>query len=53
VADCPSGYAGETVELSQQLDGGLRVFRGDTLLTTLPFPFEQHTERRPVQLTSA
>lgn len=47
------GYAGETVELSHQLDGGLRVFRGDTLLTTLPFAFEEHTQRRPVSLTSA
>jgi transposase len=47
------GYAGETVELSHQLDGGLRVFRGDTLLTALPFTLEEHTQRRPVQLTSA
>jgi hypothetical protein len=47
------GYAGETVELSHQLDGGLRVFRGDTLLTALPFAFEEHAQRRPVQLTSA
>jgi transposase len=47
------GYAGETVELSHQLDGVLRVFRGDTLLTALPFPFQEQPERRPVQLTSA
>jgi transposase len=47
------GYAGETVELSHQLDGRLRVFRGDTLLTTLPFAFEEHAQRRPLQLTSA
>jgi hypothetical protein len=47
------GYAGESVELSHQLDGVLRVFRGDTLLTALPFAFEEHAERRPVQLTSA
>ena len=47
------GYAGETVELSHQLDGVLRIFRGDTLLTALPFAFEEHAERRPVQLTSA
>jgi transposase len=46
------GYAGETVELSHQLDGVLRVFRGDTLLTALPLPFEDHAERRPRQLTS-
>src|ERR1700722_3384809 len=47
------GYAGETVELSHQLDGVLRVFRADTLLTALPFAFEEQPERRPVQLTSA
>jgi hypothetical protein len=47
------GYAGETLELSHQLDGVLRVFRGDTLLTARPFPFQEHVERRPVQLTSA
>src|SRR6202521_2378163 len=46
------GYAGETVELSHQLDGVLRVFRADTLLTALPFAFEEQPERRPVQLTS-
>jgi len=47
------GYASETVELSHQLDGMLRVFRGDTLLTALPFTFEEHAEHRPVQLTTA
>jgi transposase len=47
------GFAGETVELSHQLDGVLRVFRGDTLLTARPLPFEDHAERRPRQLTSA
>jgi len=47
------GYAGETVELSHQLDGVLRVFRGDTVLTALPFALQEHAERRPVQLTSA
>src|ERR1022692_2048711 len=47
------GYAGETVELSHQLDGVLRVFRAATLLTALPFAFEEHPGRRPVQLTSA
>jgi transposase len=47
------GYAGETVELSHQLDTTLRVFRGDTLLTALPWAFQEHAERRPVQLTSA
>lgn len=47
------GYAGETVELSHQLDGVLRVFRADTVLTTLPFAFQEYPQRRPVQLTSA
>jgi hypothetical protein len=47
------GYAGETVELSHQFDGVLRLFRADTLLTALPFAFEEHPRRRPVQLTSA
>jgi transposase len=47
------GYAGETVELSHQLDGVLRVFRADNLLTALPLPLQEHAERRPVQLTSA
>jgi transposase len=47
------GYAGETVELSHQLDGTLRVFRGDALLLALPLPLEEHAERRPKLLTSA
>jgi transposase len=47
------GYAGETVELSHQLDRVLRIFRGAALLTALPFPFEEHAEPRTVQLTSA
>jgi len=47
------GYAGETVELSHQLDGKLRVFRGDALLLALPLPLEEHAERRPKLLTSA
>src|SRR6266851_6789649 len=38
------GYARETVELSHQLDGTLRVYRGDRLLLALPLPLE---ERRP------
>ena len=49
----PRGYAGETVELSHQLDGRLRVFRGDALLLALPLPLEEHAERRPKLLTSA
>ncbi len=47
------GYAGETVELSHQLDGTLRVFRGDALLIALPRTLEEHAERRPVHITSA
>jgi transposase len=47
------GYAGETVELSHQLEGMLRVYRGDVLLLALPLPLEEHAERRPKFLTSA
>ena len=47
------GYAGETVELSHQLDGTLRVYRADTLLLALPLPLEQHAQRRPAPVTSA
>src|ERR1700721_2639815 len=32
------GYAGETVELSDQLDEGLRVFRAPTFRTAGPLP---------------
>ena len=47
------GYAGETVELSHQLDGILRVYRGDQLLLALPLPLEEHAPRRPAPITSA
>jgi transposase len=47
------GYAGETVELSHQLDGTLRIYRGDTLLRALPLPLEEHAERRPAPITTA
>jgi hypothetical protein len=47
------GYGGETVELSHQLDGTLRVYRGDALLLALPWPLEEHPQRRPQLLTSA
>jgi transposase len=47
------GYARETVELSHQLDGMLRVYRGEQLLLALPLPLEEHAERRPKLLTSA
>jgi len=47
------GYAGETVELSHQLDGILRVYRGDALLLALPLPLEEQAQRRPAPITSA
>src|ERR1022692_988990 len=47
------GYAGETVELSHQLDGVLRVFRGELLLLALPLPLQDQADRRPKLLTSA
>jgi transposase len=47
------GYAGETVELSHQLDGTLRIYRGDQLLLALPLPLEEHAQRRPALITSA
>jgi transposase len=46
------GYARETVELSHQLDGMLRVYRGDRLLLALPLPLEEHAERRPASITA-
>jgi transposase len=47
------GYARETVELSHQLDGTLRVFRGDQLLRALPLPFQEHSQHRPAPITTA
>src|SRR5450631_1300402 len=47
------GYAGDTVELSHQLDGTLRVYRGDSLLLAQPLPLEEYAERRPAQRTTA
>jgi transposase len=47
------GYAGETVELSHQLDGMLRVYRGDTLMTALPLPLQDYAQRRPATITAA
>ena len=47
------GYAGETVELSHQLDGTVRVYRADSLLRSLSLPLEEHAQRRPALLTSA
>ncbi|HYM79112.1 MAG TPA: hypothetical protein VE377_24265 [Candidatus Dormibacteraeota bacterium] len=34
------GYAAETVELSHQLNGTLRIYRGDHLLVALPLPWK-------------
>jgi hypothetical protein len=47
------GYPGETVELSHQLDGTLRIYRGDALLLALPLPLQEHAQRRPAPITSA
>lgn len=47
------GYARETVALSHQLDGTLRVYRGDRLLLALPLPLEEHAQPRPAPLTTA
>jgi transposase len=47
------GYARETVELSHQLDGMLRVYRGDQLLLTAALPLKEQIDRRPAHLTSA
>ena len=47
------GYAGDTVELSHQLDGTLRVYRGDSLLLAQPLPLEEYSERRPAPRTTS
>ncbi len=47
------GYAGETVELSHQLDGTLRVYRGDSLLLPQPLPLQEYSDRRPASRTAA
>src|ERR1039458_8999562 len=47
------GYAGESVELSHQLDGTLRIYRGDALLRALPLPpGETRAQPHPAQPTS-
>ncbi len=46
------GYAGETVELSHQLDGTLRVYRGDRLLYAQPLPLAEAADR-PAPRTTA
>jgi transposase len=47
------GYAGETVELSHQLDGTLCVYRADSLLLRQRMPLQEHSERRPATITAA
>ena len=47
------GYAGETVDLSHQLDGTLRVYRGDSLLLAQPLPLAEYAARRPAPRASA
>lgn len=47
------GYARETVQLAHQLDGLLRVYRGEQLLLTLPLPLEEHAEARPAPIPTA
>ena len=46
------GYAGETVELSHQLDGTPHVYRGDTRLLSQPLPLQEHADRRPAPRTT-
>ena len=46
-------YAGDTVELSHQLDGSLLVFRGDQLLLTQASPLQEYAQRRPAPRTTA
>jgi hypothetical protein len=46
-------YAGDTVELSHQLDGSLLVYRGDQLLLTQTLPLQEHADRRPALRSTA
>lgn len=46
------GYAGETLELSHQLNGLLHIYRGDTRLIALPLPLQEHAQRRPALITT-
>jgi hypothetical protein len=51
-----SGYrsfAGDTVELSHQLDGSLHVYRRDQLLLRQALPLREHVDRRPAPVTTA
>ena len=47
------GYAGQTLELSHQLDGTLRVYRGDLLLLAQSLPLQEYSERRPAPRTTS
>ena len=47
------GYAGDSVELSHQLDGSLHVYRGEQLLLTQALPLQEHSDRRPALRTTA
>jgi transposase len=47
------GYAGDSVELSHQLDGSLLVYRRDQLLLTQTLPLQEHSDRRPALRTTA
>ena len=47
------GYAGQTVELSHQIDGTLRVYRGEDLLLAVPLPLPENEDRRPAPRTAA
>jgi len=38
---------------SHQLDGTLRVYRGDSLLLALPLPLQEYSDRRPAPRTTA
>jgi transposase len=46
-------YAGDTVELSHQLDGSLHIYRGEQLLLRRVLPLREHADRRPAPLTTA
>jgi len=46
------GYTGTKVELSHQLDGVLRIYRGDQLLLATPRPLEEHVQSRPAGRSS-
>ena len=46
-------YAGDTVELSHQLDGSLCIYRGDHLLLTHSLALQEHADRRPAPRPTA